>query len=124
MTTPTAVREAVRLTGTYPTVEQRREALKTLAQEVDLEERCKNPTWWPVCVLIVPTLAAAAVQDPTALFVDLVFATAEFRRFVGNETDWLSEHELGTSAEVAANVYERLEQDIDFAADRLMGTAS
>ena len=123
MSTSTAAREAIALVG-YPTPEQRREALKTLAQEVDLEERCKSPTWWPVCSLIVPTLAAAVVTDPMRLFVDLVFATTEFRRFVGNERDWLMEHELGTSDEVAANTYERLEQEIDFCADRLMGKQS
>lgn len=114
---------------TDATQEQRRAALIELAEQISVEDRFPNSApFTPVLGLIVPSLASHLVArdlDLTLnLFSELIGAVKEFGRFVGNEDDWLAEHELPRTDRTRATTYERLRSDVDLWADRLMARAS
>lgn len=109
--------------GTWPTVEQRRRGLINLAERCKQEEHRADQEDWPMVAMWVPIAAAAVVPNPLDIFTQLVGAAAEFQAFVNNEDEWLLAHDYPLSVS-REDMHTRLQGDVDWHADRLMGRAS
>jgi hypothetical protein len=122
--TADATRTAVRDFGSYPTLDQRREALLELAEAVSNEQGRACQPISQVLPLIVPTLAAASVSNVLAGFDVLVEAVRERQRFNADPDQWLLAHDLTLDDRVWESMDDSTLAEVDEALDALMGKQS